>query len=328
MNVLYTCDNNYVWLMGISMTSLFINNTHVDDICVYLIGDAISNENKKTLMNIASEFKRECCIIDAQKLDIPEFLYSNRWPKSAYNRLYAGQILPRIVDKIIYLDCDTIVNDDISEMWNIEMKDKCIYGVKDCIGKRYFKSIGLTSNEIYVNAGVLLMNVREIRKSDISDMISKFLKNNSKRIYYADQDILNGVFKEKKGVLAPEYDVMTLQAIYKYDDVLKLRKPNNYYSREEYECMNRNVKIIHYTTCMMCIRPWFINSNHPYYKQFENYRKKTKWVDKKPIERNKKKKSDIVINIVNKLPKKISYYILGFLHSVLLPIWINIKSVF
>lgn len=46
MKVMYTCDNNYVWLMGISVISLFENNKHVKELKVYLLGEKISKENK------------------------------------------------------------------------------------------------------------------------------------------------------------------------------------------------------------------------------------------------------------------------------------------
>ena len=49
MNVLYTCDDNYVWLMGISTISLFENNKTIEDLQVYLLGDNISQENKDKL---------------------------------------------------------------------------------------------------------------------------------------------------------------------------------------------------------------------------------------------------------------------------------------
>ncbi len=49
MNVMYTCDNNYVWLMGISMISLFESNRDIANLKVYLIGNEISQSNKDKL---------------------------------------------------------------------------------------------------------------------------------------------------------------------------------------------------------------------------------------------------------------------------------------
>ena len=52
MKVMYTCDNNYVWLMGISTISLFENNKGIEELKVYLLGDNISEDNKNDLKKI------------------------------------------------------------------------------------------------------------------------------------------------------------------------------------------------------------------------------------------------------------------------------------
>lgn len=54
-------------------------------------------------------------------------------------------------------------------------------------------------------------------------------------ISYADQDILNGMFKGKFGIMPPEYDVMTQMCAYTYDQILQYRCPSAYYSKEEVE---------------------------------------------------------------------------------------------
>ena len=54
MKVMYTCDNNYVWLMGISTISLFENNKEIEDLKVYLLGENISEDNKNELKKIGA----------------------------------------------------------------------------------------------------------------------------------------------------------------------------------------------------------------------------------------------------------------------------------
>lgn len=191
MNVLYTCDDNYVWLMGISMLSLFENNKDLDAISVYLLGERISEENKSKLKDIADKYKRECIIIEMPELDIPQSLVSKRWPKSAFSRLYAANILPDNLDSILYLDCDTVIMGSLSYMDKLNNSDCVIYGVRDCIGEFYRKNIGLNRKSLYVNAGVLLMNLEKMRKINISQIIDSFLSEYGQLIHYADQDVLN-----------------------------------------------------------------------------------------------------------------------------------------
>ena len=78
MNVLYTCDDNYVWLMGISTISLFENNKTIEDLQVYLLGDNISQENKDKLKKIGDQYGRKIQVIEIPPLTIPTALISAR----------------------------------------------------------------------------------------------------------------------------------------------------------------------------------------------------------------------------------------------------------
>ena len=71
MKVMYTCDNNYVWLMGISTISLFENNKGIEELKVYLLGENISDENREELKKIGEEYGRDVEVIDVPELNIP-----------------------------------------------------------------------------------------------------------------------------------------------------------------------------------------------------------------------------------------------------------------
>lgn len=327
MNVLYTCDDNYVWLMGISMLSLFENNKDLDAISVYLLGERISEENKSKLKDIADKYKRECIIIEMPELDIPQSLVSKRWPKSAFSRLYAANILPDNLDSILYLDCDTVIMGSLSYMDKLNNSDCVIYGVRDCIGEFYRKNIGLNRKSLYVNAGVLLMNLEKMRKINISQIIDSFLSEYGQLIHYADQDVLNGIFKGEFGVLPAEYDVMTLEYMYSYDNILRLRDPINFYSKDEIEKAVNNPVIVHFTTCMLNVRPWFKNTNHPKAAEFLHYKDMSPWkeIEAKEYVSNGGVK-DKVFKILGLLPEKTETMMLGLIHSKLYPFVISKKT--
>lgn len=327
MNILFACDNNYIWLTGIAMISLFENNTDSEKIDVYLMGDGISEENKDILGKLAEKYNRKCIVIDVPDLEIPEELCSSRWPKSAFSRLFAGYYLPESVNKILYLDSDIIVNANIKDLWNTAVDDKIVYGVKDCISKSYRKNLGLNSNAPYVNAGVLLINVKKLREIQVAKKLEQYVKKYIKRIYYADQDILNGMLNSEIGTIEPRYNVMSLQALYSYDDVMKLRHPTNYYDKSEFERAVNSPNIIHYTTCMLSIRPWFSNTNHPFAASFQKYLALSPWRDVKLQEyQHKKNKRTTILNCFHKMPHGIGFFLLGWTHSVVVPVLNRMKK--
>ena len=71
MTVVYTCDDNFVWIMGISMISLFENNRDMENLEVYLLGDHVSDTNKDVLLGIANKYGRTCSFVDVPDLKIP-----------------------------------------------------------------------------------------------------------------------------------------------------------------------------------------------------------------------------------------------------------------
>ena len=322
---MYTCDNNYVWLMGISTISLFENNKGTDDLKVYLLGDEISKENKEELKKIGDKYNREVEVIDVPKLNIPSSLVSVRWPLSAFIRLFSGVILPADVDRILYLDCDTIITGDISELDMIKFNGNIAMGVKDCISGTYKENVGLDKNSPYINAGVILFDMNALRKVDINEKIEAYMNKYVKLINYADQDILNGMFKGLIGELKPKFDVMTIDAVHTYDEIQQLRRPTNFYKKDELEDAVKNPTIIHYTTNMVVVRPWFSNTDHPYADEFRKYMAMSVWKDKKLGLMVFTTKEAKVINVILKLPKFIAYRVLGFIHAELKPKYIKMR---
>lgn len=326
MNVMYTCDNNYVWLMGISAISLFENNKAIEDITIYLLGESISPENKTELKKIAEKYGRRIVVVDVPKLDIPPSLVSARWPLSAFTRLFAGMILPEDVDTILYIDCDTIISGEITELEKIDFRGNIALGVKDCISGAYKRNIGLNEDSPYINAGVILFDVNRLRRVDIAEKIEAYMKRYMKLINYADQDILNGIFMGRIGELDPKYNVMTIDIVHSYNEIQQLRKPSNFYSEDELRRAKMNPAIIHYTTNMRVVRPWFSNTDHPFSKEFEKYRNISVWNNRELSRASFVSIEAKVISLIMKLPKCIAYRILGLIHAELKPRYIRMRA--
>lgn len=326
MKVMYTCDNNYVWLMGISTISLFENNKGIENLKVYLLGEKISQENKDELKKIGDRYGREVEVIDVPKLNIPSSLVSARWPLSAFTRLFSGVILPRDVDRILYLDCDTIITGDISELESVQFNGNIARGVKDCISGTYKKNVGLDADSPYINAGVILFDMNALREVDINEKIEAYMNKYEKIINYADQDILNGMFKGNIGELNPKFNVMTIDIVHTYEEIQKLRRPTNFYSQKELYQARTCPVIIHYTTNMRVVRPWFENTNHPCAEEFRKYLIISPW-NRMELKNMQFTSSEFkIIGIIMMFPDELAYSILGLIHSEIKPLVIRLNA--
>ncbi|HAJ77655.1 MAG TPA: hypothetical protein DCO89_01120 [Clostridiales bacterium] len=92
-------------------------------------------------------------------------------------------------DKIIYLDADTIINNDIKELFDIDVENYEAGVVRDIIFKNF---VGFFN---YFNAGVMLLNLKRIRESGAFDKAAKLCV--TKKLAFADQDALNSSIKKR-----------------------------------------------------------------------------------------------------------------------------------
>lgn len=155
--------------------------------------DSIENELKKVnpnskinLVDITRLFQKE----NSNSVNM-----DNMYSPYAFIRLLADEV-EQIGDKILYLDTDVCANKDISELYNIDVSDVEYAAVKDYYGKVFIRSK-------YVNSGVMLYNMKEIRKSGLFKKCRNFV--NTKKAVFPDQTALNK-FVTKKKILPSKYN--------------------------------------------------------------------------------------------------------------------------
>lgn len=319
MNIFYTCDDNFVCLAGISMVSACENNRDMETIDFYLLGDGISDANRRALDGLLAPYGRTVTVIDVPPEGIPEASCNRRWPRNVYFRLFSGSLLPETVRIALYLDCDTIVTGSLRGL-DSARPGRAVCGVKDCVSGYYKENAGLDWDAPYVNTGVLLMDLGALREMDMGKAVSDFFKARSGTMFFPDQDALNGIFKGGMGILAPGYNVMTILYSLSYGELMKVRRPTNYYTEEEVEEAKARPAIVHFTTFMTRVRPWVAGSDHPYAGEFERYKAMTPWRDMKKRELAKGTNGGRAVSLILMMPKFLAYPTLGFLHSVVRPL--------
>lgn len=137
------------------------------------------------------------------------YIPESRFAAPAYYRLAITEKLPEL-DKCIFLDGDIIVCRDLSELFSYDLGSSYAAGVRDDLSKRTqqwyetrCKKLGIDSYDQYINSGVLLLNLKEMRKNDV---YTKFTQLLNKEFSKLDQDIINAVFYNKIMFLPPEYN--------------------------------------------------------------------------------------------------------------------------
>ena len=108
LNVAFSCNENYFKHAMVSILSLIDNNKDFDSIHIYLICDNVSVESKNTLCQLIESSQTEITLIDLEEIK-NKIHTDGEFPVIAFGRLFLGEFVPDD-DRIIYLDCDSVVN--------------------------------------------------------------------------------------------------------------------------------------------------------------------------------------------------------------------------
>lgn len=215
MNVVYSSDDNYVQHAVTSIVSLAQNNKNFKTINIYLIENNISIEKRNQVENLIEKY---------EQLSL-EWINFSKWLKrlklnmqwdisiSAYARLFISEMLDKNIDKILYLDCDIIVNQSVYDLWNMDIKEYYIGAVQDAVNDNTKNSVGIESGQPYYNSGVLLINLKKWREDNISEKFLQFIEKHHGKVVHHDQGVINGVLKSKIYKLPLKYNVMTIHYI-------------------------------------------------------------------------------------------------------------------
>ena len=236
-------DNEHAPLMYTTIISILENGNNNTYYTFYILASSNFSKNfENQILDINNKFKCYIYFIYIQRKLYNKIIETQQ--KSLYNffRLLIGDLLPKELNKCIYLDTDICVNKDLSELFNIDLKDNYLAGVLDpsyyFSSKKNDKILNLASIKYYINSGMLLINLKQIRKDN---MTQKFIELSKKYLNLYDKDILNIACIGKIIILPPKYNLMI--------SLLKTNNPllGNLYKKEEIINAKESPYIIHFS---------------------------------------------------------------------------------
>lgn len=288
MHIVCCTDINYIMPTGIMLKSLSISNKD-EDLKVHIIIDhTVSEEDKKALkFNINGNVFFYST--EGIKCDFPNIGVTNKHVTVAsYYRLFLSQLLPDNIEKVIYLDGDTIVNDNLSALWNMDISNYALGCVKDMDEIPNLSRVDYAKENGYFNAGVLLINLKYWRKNRLQDVFLNCMSNHREKLIYHDQDVLNFTLYDKKQWLPMRYNV---QNGFLFKRKYQLFVQN--YEEDDLNTAQQYPAIIHYTLS----KPWKKYSMSPFKKNFVRVKRQTQWANV-PEQKNPLKGIVLVKDIV------------------------------
>lgn len=257
INVCLSTDNNYSKYAGVVIASILSNANPEDELHFYILDGGIQKENKEKILSLKNIKNCEITFvpIDKNLFEVYKNIGTHAYISlSACYRLKLSSLLPKI-DKVLYLDCDVIVNSDLNDLFNKDISEYYAAGIRDIAMKSSGYIPKLNDGNIYFNSGVLLFNLSKIRQDNIESRFEQYTKENIKTIRVGDQEIINVVCQGKIKQIDSEWNVQS----------------SNFVNRSDY---TKTPKIVHYIGRQ---KPWIFGSMNYWKDLYFSALQKTPW---------------------------------------------------
>lgn len=193
MNILVTLNSGYVKPLCTMLKSLVATNygTMID---LYVAHSTLTELDFKMIKNALSGSFAAVHPIELDDELFDRAPTKKRISKETYYRIFAPIYLPRSVERILYIDPDTIILNSLNHFYSADFGDSLIIGAKHFDGfvdKWNRGRLGIKYSEKYINAGIMLLNIKEMRKTFDENEVFKIIKYRSSILFLADQDLIN-----------------------------------------------------------------------------------------------------------------------------------------
>lgn len=276
--IIFAANNEFVPVFATCLQSL-IDNLNVEyNYDVILLQSDVNEENKKTLLEMVKEYKN----LSLRFYDVEKLLANHQLKANAhisvetYYRFLIQEVLPDY-HKVLYLDCDLVINGDLAELYEIDLNGFALAATHDpdFVGQingankdtmEYVKTRFRMKNPYnYFQAGVILFNEDRMREKHSVD---EWLKLASVPYMYNDQDVLNLECEGEVKFLDMKWGLIVDHEHRRVSDIISFAPD---YIQKEYKKAHAEPKIIHYAGYK---KPWY-DPTEDYAKVFWQYARKT-----------------------------------------------------
>lgn len=254
MNILLTLDENYLLPCKVMLDSLFASNPAETDVTVYLLHSAIPAEKLEELASFCAALGAALRPIAVDAALFESAPTSKRYPKEMYYRLLSPLILPRKVERVLYLDPDMLIINPLRPLWELDLYGKAFAAASHTGLTEMANGINqmrLDTEHEYFNSGVMLIDLTAARKLVTAEDVFACVSEHERELILPDQDVFNILYgKETR----PVEDVLWNYDVRNYSKYL-IRSTG----KHDLSWVMRNTAVLH-----------FCGRNKPWHEDYKN----------------------------------------------------------
>jgi lipopolysaccharide biosynthesis glycosyltransferase len=272
-------DSGYALPLAVMLRSLIANLGPRSQVEVYCVDDGISSADKaKVLASVTDRLTLHW--LEPSRSALSGLPTWGRMPRTTYQKLTLGEWLPEHAEKVIWLDCDLLLLDDIMPLWDADLGKWHVLAVPDqrvpLLSSRFgvaaYRELGLAAEAKYFNAGVLLIDLARWRRDDVAGRAINYLNTYRDQVFFWDQEALNAVLAGKWGELDPAWNRNPT-----IDHLIRSRRPSDADSTAGRR--SEEIRIAHFSGNL---KPWNCAGSSPHHDLYFRYLDQTAWSGWRP----------------------------------------------
>ncbi|MGM9662185.1 MAG: glycosyltransferase family 8 protein [Oscillospiraceae bacterium] len=240
MNLLFAINRKFTALLCVCLRSI-VKNGGAERYDAYILHSDLGGEEEERIRREAGGAVR-CHFITVDEAIFEGFPETGRYPKQIYYRLASPLLLPRELDRILYLDVDLVVINSLEELYRMDFEGNyyvaCSH-VRDFLTRFNQVRLGVEGDVPYINTGVMLMDLPLLRRDLTIERIRETARKKMHTFMLPDQDLLTVMHGEHIKLVDPlRYNLS--------DRILGLYNANPRNKPLDLEWVRENSVVIHY----------------------------------------------------------------------------------
>ena len=239
LHLLFCINRNFVWMLTQCLRSI-VRFPCKDGYTAHILHSDLTPADFAEIRQAVPEVAIVPARVDAAFFrDFPE---SDRYPKQIYYRIFAAQFLPDDLERVLYLDTDTIVIRTLEPLYRMAFQGAtyiaCTH-VRSLFNKMNQLRLGIETDVPYINTGVMLMHLEQLRRQQTTQEVIDFVRDKKNRLLLPDQDIITALYGKQ----------IQLVDSYRYnlsDRILALYNARHPNTVRDMEWVRENTTISHY----------------------------------------------------------------------------------
>ncbi|MCX5956285.1 MAG: glycosyltransferase family 8 protein [Cyanobacteria bacterium] len=267
MDIVCATDGNYLPHCVAMLQSLWERNKR-SDLRVYLITDNADSKDLGIALTHLHRLLPSISFLQANPEPLQGFPVNGHATVATYFRLLLPVLLPGGLDKVIFIDSDTIITDSLDDLWKTPLNGKALAAVPE--HRLSCKDHGYQHGG-YFNAGIMKVDLQRWRGSGLLERGRAFASQYPERLRHWDQDVLNHVFADDWVALGDRWNAcphlfgLTPGYSLEFDDL-----------NSDERVAIKSPAIVHFAGPGP-VKPWNARCNHPLKQSYLDAKAKTPW---------------------------------------------------